>query len=80
MESRRFEEMGRGWADTAHTTELQLASVASSVSDDSGGDAPIRRTLQKATQRHDGRTAGTGFSRKKAQETQKRRDSLRGGS
>ncbi len=23
MGSRRFEEMGRGWADTAHTTELQ---------------------------------------------------------
>ncbi len=41
MESRRFEEMGRRWADTAHTTELQRAgltrfpsSVASSVSDD----------------------------------------------
>ncbi len=25
MDSRRFEERGRGWADTAHTTELQLA-------------------------------------------------------
>ncbi len=25
MESRLFEEVGRGWADTAHATELQLA-------------------------------------------------------
>ena len=23
MDSRRFEEMGQGWADTAHATELQ---------------------------------------------------------
>ena len=27
MESRRVEETGRGWADTAHTTELQLADM-----------------------------------------------------
>ena len=27
MESRRFEEMGRGWADTAHATELQVANM-----------------------------------------------------
>ncbi len=27
MESRRFEEMGRGWADTAHATELQRADM-----------------------------------------------------
>ena len=27
MESRRFEEMGRRWADTAHATELQLADM-----------------------------------------------------
>ena len=26
MESRLFEEVGRGWADTAHTTELQRRS------------------------------------------------------
>ena len=27
MDSRRFEERGRGWADTAHATDLQLADT-----------------------------------------------------
>ena len=51
MESRRFEEMGRGWADTAHPTE--------------------------DNQRHGGKIAGAGFSREKAQDSQKSRNGLR---
>ncbi len=37
MESRRFEERGRGWADTAHATELQLADMQG------GGDEDLRQ-------------------------------------
>ncbi len=45
MESHRFEAMGKGWADTAHTTDYSPASVASSVSDDSGPDPFCRSDI-----------------------------------
>ena len=58
MESRRFEELGRGWADTAHTTDCGPASAASSVSDDSGGgwaDTAHATELQLADMKGEGR-------------------------
>ncbi len=43
MDSRRFEDMGRGWADTAHATELQPVFCSVGRIGASGDRRDVRR-------------------------------------